>query len=144
MDPLMNWVTTNAFYNSDELNDELQCHSQTCAMLDTIMQWVGKSELTWDNFLLWLFGLAGAGKTTITKRIAEIATDKKLLIAMFFFSKSSPSHSTKDCLIATLAYQLALSISDTWALIEDIIEWDPAIFYKNIQTQIKNLLIQPF
>jgi hypothetical protein len=41
-------------------------------------------------------------ETTIAKRIAEIAADKKLLIATFFFSKSSPSRSTKD--------RLALSI----------------------------------
>ena len=140
----MEWIATDAFYNSDELDDEPQCHPQTRAMLNAIMEWVGESESTRDDFLLWLFGPAGAGKTTIAKRIAEIAAEKKLLIATFFFSKSSPSRNTKDRLVATLAYQLALSIPDTRTLIEDAIERDPAIFYKNIQTQIDTLLIKPF
>ena len=144
MDLLMEWVATDAFYNSDELDDELQCHPQTRAMLDAIMEWVGESELMRDDFLLWLFGPAGAGKTIIAKRIAEIAADKNLLIATFFFSKSSPSRNTKDRLVATLAYQLALSVPDTRTLIEDAIERDPAIFYKNIQTQIDTLIIRPF
>jgi adenylylsulfate kinase-like enzyme len=53
-------------------------------MLDAIMEWVGESEsMRDDNFLLWLFGPAGAGKTTIAKRIAEITADKNLLIATF-------------------------------------------------------------
>ena len=137
----MEWVATDAFYNSDELDNEPQCHPQTCAMLDTIMEWVGESESMQDDFLLWLFGLAGAGKTMIAKRIAEIAANKNLLIATFFFSKSSPSRNTKDHLVATLAYQLALLIPDTQTLIEDVIKQDPAIFYKNIQTQMDTLLI---
>jgi NACHT domain len=143
MDLLMEWVATDALYNSDELDDEPQCYPQTRAMLDAIMDWVGESESTRDDFLLWLFGPAGAGKTTIAKRIAEIAADKNLLIATFFFSKSSPFCNTKDRLVATLAYQLALSIPETRTLIEDAIERDPAIFYKSIRTQIETLLVRP-
>jgi SpoVK/Ycf46/Vps4 family AAA+-type ATPase len=99
MDLLMEWVATDAFYNSDELDDEPHCHPQTRAMLPAIMEWVGGSESTRDDFLLWLFGPAGAGKTAIAKRIAEIAADKNLLIATFFFSKSSAFRNTKDCLV---------------------------------------------
>ncbi|KAF8809938.1 hypothetical protein BYT27DRAFT_7187242 [Phlegmacium glaucopus] len=145
MDLLMECVATDAFHNSDELYDAPKCHPHTrVAVLEDIMQWVEESELAQDAFMLWLFGPAGTGKSAIAKRIAEIATDKDLLIAAFFFSRTSPTRSTKDRLIATLAYQLALSIPDTRTQIEDAIERDPAIFKKTIQTQIDTLLIKPF
>ena len=107
------------------------------------MQWVDESHIGADDLMLWLFGPAGAGKSAIAKRIAEISAEKGLLIATFFFSRTSPNRSSKDRLVATLAYQLALSIPNTRAHIEDAIEQDPAIFKKNIRTQIDTLLIKP-
>ena len=107
------------------------------------MDWVDESHIEPDDLMLWLFGPAGAGKSAIAKRIAEIATEKGQLIATFFFSRTSPTRSIKDRLVATLAYQLALSIPSTRAYIEGAIEQDPAIFKKNIQTQIDTLLIKP-
>jgi len=62
----------------------------------------------------------------------------------FFFSRTSSTRGSKDRLIATLAYQLALSIPDTRTHIEDAIERDPAIFNKSIRTQIDTLLVEPF
>jgi len=108
------------------------------------MQWVSESELARDDFMMWLFGPAGAGKSAIAKKIAEVAAEKGLLIGTFFFSRTSPTRNTKDRLIATLSYQLALSIPHTRSHIEDAIERDPAIFKKNLQTQIDTLLIKPF
>jgi NACHT domain len=93
---------------------------------------------------LWLFGPAGAGKSAIAKRIAELTFQNGLLIATFFFSRTSSTRNTKNRLVATLAYQLALSIPDTRTYIEVAIERDPAIFKKNLETQIDTLLIKPF
>ena len=144
MDLLMEWVATGAFHNSRELYDAPKCHPHTReAVLDDIMHWVCESDSMQDDFILWLFGPAGAGKSAIAKRIAEIAAEKSLLIGTFFFSRSSPTRSTEDRLVASLAYQLALSVPDTRTHIEDAIERDPAIFKKNIQTQIDTLIIKP-
>src|SRR5882757_6881382 len=139
----MNWVATGAFHDSDELYDEPKCHPNTrVAVLNDIMKWV-ESEAP-DDFIMWLYGPAGAGKSAIAKRIAELAAKRGLLIATFFFSRTSPTRNIKDRLIATLAYQMAVSIPDTRTLIEDAIERDPAIFHKNLQIQIETLLIKPF
>ena len=142
----MEWVAPGAFYNSDELYDApTECPPHDAAVLDDVMQWVSKSDSARDDFILWLqFGPASAGKSIIAKKIAEIAADKHQLIASFFFSRKSSTQGTKDCLVATLAYQLALSIPDTRTHIEAAIERDPLIFKKNIRTQIDTLLIQPF
>src|SRR5277367_780927 len=114
MDLLMEWVATGTFHNFNELYDAPKCHPHTrVAMLDDIMHWVCKSESEREGFMMWLFGPAGAGKSAIPKRIAEIAAEKGLLITAFFCSRTSSTRGTKNCLVATLAYQLALSIPDT-------------------------------
>ena len=144
MDLLLDWVSTSAFHNSDELYDAPKCHPNTrVAILNEIMQWVSESSSTRDEFMLWLFGPAGAGKSAIAKRVAEMAASRNLLIGSFFFSRTDPTRSTKDRLIASLSYQLALTVPHTRTHIEDAIERDPAIFKKNIQTQIDTLLIKP-
>ena len=82
MDLLIEWVATSAFHDSDELYDAPKCHPHTrVAVLDETMQWIGESESARDGFMLWLFGPAGAGKSTIAKRVAEIAAEMGLLIA---------------------------------------------------------------
>lgn len=52
-------------------------------MLDNIMN---SSDSARDNFMMWLFGPAGAGKSVIAKRIAETAVDKGLRLIAFFSS----------------------------------------------------------
>ncbi|KAF8801648.1 hypothetical protein BYT27DRAFT_7197867 [Phlegmacium glaucopus] len=144
MDILLEWIECGAFHDSDELYDAPKCHPHTrVAVIADIMQWVDEFQLVEDDFMLWLFGPAGAGKSAIAKRIAEEAAKKGLLIATFFFSRTSPTRNNKDRLVATLAYQLALSIPDTRIHIENAIERDPAIFKKNIQIQLDTLLIKP-
>src|SRR5882757_7658152 len=144
MDLLMEGLAHDAFHNSNEACDAPKCHPHTrVAVLDDIMKWVIEYEAE-EDFMMWLFGAAGAGKTAIAKRIAELAAEKGLLIGTFFFSRTSSSRNNKDRLIPTLAYQLALSIPDTRIYIEDAIERDPVIFKKNMETQIDTLLIKPF
>jgi hypothetical protein len=139
-----NWIADDAFHNSNEPCDAPKCHPHTrVAVLDDIMKWVVESEGE-EDFMMWLFGAAGAGKTAIAKRIAELAAEKGLLIGTFFFSRTSSTRNNKDRLIPTLAYQLALSIPDTRNHIEHAIERDPVIFSKNMETQIDTLLIKPF
>jgi nucleoside-triphosphatase THEP1 len=139
----MEWVATGAFHDSKELYDAPKCHPHTrVAVLDDILKWV-ECEAQ-DDFILWLFGAAGAGKSAIAKKIAELAAKRGLLIGSFFFSRTSPTRNTEDRLISTLAYQMALSIPDTRSHIEDAINRDPAVFKRNIETQIEALLIQPF
>jgi len=140
----MSWVAAGAFHNSNELYDAPKCHPHTrVAVLDDIMKWVNESEGK-DDFIMWLFGPAGAGKSAIAKKIAELAAEKKLLIGTFFFSRTSSTRHTQDKLIPSLAYQMAQSVPSTRAHIEDAIERDPAIFHKNLQTQIDTLLVEPF
>ena len=142
----MEWVATSAFHDSEELYDAPKCHPDTrLAVLDEIMQWVGESESARDEFILWLFGPAGAGKSAIAKKIAEIAASKGLLIGTFFFSRTDATRSTKDRLVASLAYQMALSIPCTRThIVEAILPSSRRIFKHKWIFSLSNLYLNVF
>jgi hypothetical protein len=52
---------------------------------------------------------AGAGKSAIAKRMAELAAEKRLLVGTSYFSSTTPTRNTQDRLIATLAYHFAVA-----------------------------------
>ena len=103
------------------------------------MQWILEAI---EN-VLWLYGPAGAGKSAIAQTIAEKCAQLNLLVASFFFSRASPSRNNEKYLIASIAYQLAISIPITRSYIESAIQTDPAVFHRSLDTQIKTLIIQP-
>jgi len=110
-------------------------------VLDELMRWI--QDLADLKGILWLYGPAGAGKSAIAQTIAEMCAQLDLLIASFFFSRTAPSRNHEAHLIASIAYQLALSIPETRPYIESAIQFDPSIFDKSMQTQMETLVILP-
>ena len=107
-----------------------------------IMQWILEAIKESED-VLWLYGSAGAGKSAIAQSIAEKCAKLNLLVASFFFSRASPSRNNEKFLIASIAYQLAISIPVTRSYIESAIQIDPAVFDRSLDTQIETLIIQP-
>ena len=88
MDRLMEAVSPNAFYDSDNRDDPPKCHPNTrIAVINLIIDWANGMI---DTFMLWLYGPAGAGKTAIARRIAEIFAEHGFLLASFLFFRSDP------------------------------------------------------
>jgi hypothetical protein len=69
--------------------------------------------------------------------------DKGLLFASFFFFRTASGRNSAQNFIATLSYQLALSIPATRPYIEQAIERDPLIFSLSLWIQAKALIISP-
>ncbi|KAF8805707.1 hypothetical protein BYT27DRAFT_7103972, partial [Phlegmacium glaucopus] len=88
-------------------------------------------------------GSAGAGKSAIVQTIAEMCAKLGLLVASFFFSRLSQSRNNEKHLIASIAYQLAISIPATRTYVEAAVQSDPAVFDRSLDTQIETLIIQP-
>ena len=105
------------------------------------MWWVQATKELED--ILWLYGPAGAGKSAIAQTIAEMCAQLGLLVASFFFARASQSRNNEKCLIASIAYQLAISIPATRSNIESVVQIDPAIFDKSLDTQMEMLIIRP-
>jgi hypothetical protein len=57
--------------------------------------------------VFWLTGVAGTGKTTVAKSVADMASERNYLVATFFFSHAHADRRDHGKVIPTLAYQLA-------------------------------------
>ena len=106
------------------------------------MKWV-QDIVESSEAVLWLYGPAGAGKSAIAQTISEICARLGLLVASFFFSRASQSRNNEKRLIASIAYQLAVSIPATRSYVESAVQIDPAIFDKSLDTQIDMLVLRP-
>ncbi|KAF4611152.1 hypothetical protein D9613_006644 [Agrocybe pediades] len=135
-------VAVSAFHNSAERFDSPKCHPQTRkAVLKEIMDWVkddGKHQL------LWLYGPAGAGKSSIAHTVAEMCNQAGLLAADFFFSRTAPDRNHDKYLVASIVYQLTLSIPQLRQAVTLAVERDPHIFARSISAQVQALIIEPF
>ena len=105
------------------------------------MEWIKAIEASED--VLWLYGSAGSGKSAIVQTIAEMCAKMGLLVASFFFSRVSECRNNEKRLVASIAYQLAISIPPTRSYIGSAIEIDPAIFDRSLDTQVETLIIRP-
>ena len=68
---------------------------------------------------------------------------RNLLLADFFFWRTGERCNHAEFLIATLAYQISISIPDTRLYIERAVERDPHIFSKTLEAQSLALIVDP-
>jgi len=142
MEFLQQYIAAGAFHNSDERYDPPKCHPHTRkAVLKKILDWVKDEDKV--ALILWLYGPAGAGKSAIAQTIAELLEEEGLLAAAFFFSRNAAGRNEKTPLIATLVYQLIISIPEIRAYVLEALDRDPAAFSRSIQAQIQALIIKP-
>ncbi|KAF8173058.1 hypothetical protein BJ912DRAFT_88892 [Pholiota molesta] len=106
------------------------------------MDWI-KNQEAGHKLILWLYGPAGGGKTAIGQSIAEECEKQGLLGASFFFDRTAAGRNTMGRFIATLAYQLTLSIPQIRETILAAIERDPTIFSRQLLVQMQTLVITP-
>ncbi|PPQ87781.1 hypothetical protein CVT25_008825 [Psilocybe cyanescens] len=143
IDRLMEAASLGALYNSGERFDAPKCHPNTrTAVLQKLMNWfIGKFGR--DNFMLWLYGPAGAGKSAIAQTLAELCAAENRLLASFFFSKSDRRRNNEKAFVSTLSYQLWLHIRESRPIIETAINNNPAIFLLNFDAQFCTLFLDP-
>ena len=91
----------------------------------------------------WLNGLAGTGKSTIAKTIAERLFADGLLGASFFCSRDSEDRRNLQLIFPTLATQLARRYTKFRSIFIPMIRSDPNIAYEPLYNQMKKLIVQP-
>ncbi|KAF5328632.1 hypothetical protein D9619_011614 [Psilocybe cf. subviscida] len=142
MNMLKIYISPGAMHDSAVRSDVPKCHEDTrVAIVKKICVWRLSST---DRPFLWMYGPAGCGKTTIAQTIAEKFDNDGTLAASFFFSRSAPGRPTsKDQFIATIAYQLCLSLRGFHSHISRVLLDNPAIFDKALSKQADELVIKP-
>src|SRR5258708_6646530 len=104
---------------------------------------VNSSSDTGVKPIYWVNGLAGIGKSTIARTVAEDLKNRNLLGASFFFSRQEKELSDADLFIPTIAYQLAQSHPEMRPAVTKVFRRDPGIVKKSFVTQFKELIIEP-
>jgi NACHT domain len=111
-------------------------------ILAEIMSWLESANGEWSP-VYWLPGLAGIGKSTIAKTIAERAQDKAMLGASFFFSRNYAPLRDPGLVFPTLAFQLAQSDKQFKDVIVEALQQDPRVEDKELLVQFQGLILTP-
>jgi len=142
-DKLVEKVSPNAFYDSDNRPDPPKCHPNTrVAVINKIIDWA-TGMIDTDAFMLWLYGPAGAGKTAIARKVAELFAEHGLLLASFLFFRSDPKRNKMKPLVANIAYRISCVIPATHNLINTAMEADPLLLSYSVEVQFTKLVLEP-
>lgn len=89
-------------------------------------------------------GIAGIGKSTISRTVASRLKDQQLLGASFFFKRGEEDRRTAKRFFPTLTEQLLISIPQIFPRVQKAINDDPNISEKVLKEQFEKLLLNPF
>jgi len=93
--------------------------------------------------IFWLNGMAGTGKSTISRTVAQDLAERKRLAASFFFTRGKKDISHSRMFFTTIAAQLANSLPVLRPFISDAIDNNPAIFKRGLREQWNRLILNP-
>lgn len=110
--------------------------------LDSIRKWARSTEPD-DAPVFWLNGIAGTGKTSIARTIANEMYRDGYLGADFFFDGDLPELRNPALVFTTIAYQLARFDFMLGEWIVDALKNDPSAQTAQLEEQLKRLLITP-
>ncbi|KAF8193776.1 hypothetical protein BJ912DRAFT_960451 [Pholiota molesta] len=140
---LQQHVAPSALHDSAQRVEPSRCHPGTREeIILRIFDWIKQSDHR-KEWILWLNGAAGAGKSAIMQSFAELCAKEGIPLASFFFFRTDPKRNNMALLVATLVYQLIQTIPETQDYVVGIIERDPLIFEASIEFQLRELLINP-
>ncbi|KIL54678.1 hypothetical protein M378DRAFT_92097 [Amanita muscaria Koide BX008] len=103
-----------------------------------LVKWIadGPSD---QKGVLWLYGLAGSGKSTLSTTIAWMMREFRRLGAFFFFDRDIPKRNAAT-MIPVLAYQLAQIDARIGAIVSQIVESNQNIAEMPVNIQFTTLL----
>jgi WD40 repeat protein len=107
-------------------------------LLNEVMDWFADDGPS----VYWLRGLAGTGKTTIARSVADLAEQQGLLGASFFFSRTDIALQRAGAVLPTLAYQLAKWRPALRQPLCDAINSDREIAERTMKEQVECLFVQ--
>lgn len=123
-------------------------HNATCLentrkdILRDINDWV-KNTTDGAKTVFWLNGMAGTGKSTISRTIARSLSETGTLGASFFFKRGETNRGNISKFVTTIARQLATNQSVLEPYIHEAVLQEPTITSKAIRIQFEKLIVEP-
>ena len=110
------------------------------ALRQQIMDWSNNPD---SECIFWLNGMAGTGKSTISRTVAAELAKKNRLAASFFFSRGRGDISNAGKFFTTIAAQLAKSLPVLRTSISNAIDDNVDIFQQGLREQWHHLILNP-
>jgi hypothetical protein len=127
----------------DSYLDELdaRCHPATrIELLRQIREW---AEYPQGKCIFWLNGMAGTGKSTISRTVAQSFTNSGQLGASFFFKRGERERGNASRFFTTIAAQLVRKVPELISYVKNTIDREPEISEKSLKEQFEKLIFQP-
>ncbi|KAL4733373.1 WD domain protein [Aspergillus similis] len=109
-------------------------------LLEDIQKWAASPE---GKCMYWLNGLAGTGKSTISRTVAKSFQKHGLLGASFFFKRGEGDRGNAARFFPTITKQLFMKIPELRAVIIHVIRGDPGLSAKPLKEQFDELIYKP-
>lgn len=126
----------------DQHEDECLSGTRT-ELLCQITDWATSTAPN-GRCIFWLKGMAGTGKSTISRTVAKSLKEANSLGASFFFKRGEGDRGNAAKLFPTLARQLVIRLPHLIPSIQKAIQVDPNIATRSLREQFGKLLLEPF
>ncbi|EHK18052.1 uncharacterized protein TRIVIDRAFT_159771 [Trichoderma virens Gv29-8] len=134
-------VAEGATYDSSVDGEESFCLQGTRNhIIEQIQKWSASPDA---QSIFWLNGMAGTGKSTISRTIAQSFANESILGASFFFKRGEGDRGRTSFLITTIAAQLVRRIPSLAPRIREVLDGDPQIHEKPLSDQFQKLILDP-
>jgi hypothetical protein len=121
--------------------ENARCHPGTRVdVLRQILAWGTSPD---SECIFWLNGMAGTGKSTISRTIAQSFADKGILGASFFFKRGEGDRGRTAFFFTTIIVQLVHQLPTLAPHVHAAIEATPAINEKSAKDQFEKLIVDP-
>ncbi|KAF3917868.1 hypothetical protein ABW20_dc0107041 [Dactylellina cionopaga] len=121
--------------------DDTRCHPDTrVGLLHEINEWFQNPQ---GKAIFWLNGMAGTGKSTLSRTVAQSFANKNQLGASFFFKRGEGDLSHAGRFFSTIATQLVVKIPALVPYVAKALDSDPTISEKPITEQFSKLIFHP-
>jgi hypothetical protein len=137
---LLPYAAQAAFNSADKQHDPLCLQDTRVDVLNQIRAWADVGD---ERCIFWLNGMAGTGKSTIARTIAQEYYDQKRLGASFFFSRGVEDRSHAGMFFTTIAVQLAQILSVLKQYICTAVDEHNDIAGRRQRDQWEHLILQP-
>lgn len=137
---LMFPTVPEAEFDSFAEQHNARCYDGTRAeLLCQIKNWADDPQ---GEVIFWLNGMAGTGKSTISRTVAKAFAEDSLLGASFFFKRGEGNRGNAALFFPTIARQLVRKIPALDPYIREAINTDQAVG-KALDVQFDKLILQP-
>ena len=134
-------IAERAAFNSHANEPQDYCLENTrIELLEEIGDWVNNSPA---KSVFWLQGMAGTGKSTISRTVARDLKHRRLLGASFFFNRSERDRATSDNLLTTIAKQLIDILPQFQDGVTKAIRQDSTLVKSSLGDQFDQILKEP-